>query len=169
MSNHFEPIPGAPGFQLSNPSVADLTAIRASLDVFMQTDMTQLRRKSVTLTAYLEALLDGLSSEEALKGKFRIITPRDSAQRGAQLSIMLEDGLLEPVMHTLEANGVVVDERRPNVVRVAPAPLYNNFSDVLGFVTVFREALTTAYDPQIDQGSLMVDGAKDAKGWSEVK
>ena len=189
MSNSFEPIPGAAGWQLSNPSVADLTAVRASLDVYKQTSMEALRERSLRLTGYLQELLekvlDNDDDEEDDKKDtntndrvFEIITPLDPAQRGAQLSVKLQPGLLDSVMKTLEEEGVVVDERRPDVIRVAPAPLYNSFADVWRFVKVFRQACVEARRGLGDgdgdgegegKGSVMVEGGKSDKGWSEVK
>lgn len=148
MANNFEPIPGAAGFQVSNTSVADSTAVRASLDVFKQTSMSNIREKSLKVTGYLEQLLDLLlKDQEKTLGKklFHIITPRKPEERGAQLSVMLEPGLLDAIMETLEEHGVVVDERRPDVVRVAPAPLYNSFQDVHRFIQVFRDACEDAF------------------------
>lgn len=141
MTNSFVPIPGAAGFQLSNPSVLDITSLCASLEVFALTDMGTLRAKSMKLTEYLETLLKQLLNAGGEASRFSIITPKDSKERGAQLSLRLEEGLLEPVMEYLEENAVVVDERRPDVVRVAPAPLYNSFMDCWKFVDVFRRAL----------------------------
>jgi kynureninase len=169
MDNLFTPIAGAGGWQLSNPSVADMTALRASLDIFNKTSLAALRKKSVALTGYLEKLL--LASTD-IKDYFSIITPSDPEQRGAQLSVRLSPGILDNVMHVLEKKGVVVDERRPDVIRVAPAPLYNSWSDVLKFVQVFKEACKEASEKKSKQqteGSVMVDGGKDDKGWSEVK
>jgi kynureninase len=169
MDNLFTPIAGAGGWQLSNPSVADMTALRASLDIFNKTSMADLRKKSVALTGYLEKLL--LASTD-IKDCFSIITPSDPEQRGAQLSVRLSPGLLDNVMHVLEEKGVVVDERRPDVIRVAPAPLYNSWSDVLRFVQVFTEACKEASEKKSKdqtQGSVMVEGGKNDKGWSEVK
>jgi kynureninase len=148
MVNEFVPMPGAAGFQLSNPSVFDITSLSASLEVYGMTDMASLRAKSVKLTGYLEQLLLKLQKEE--DGKFSIITPSDPQQRGAQLSLKLEEGLLETVMGELERNGVVVDERRPDVIRVAPAPLYNRFQDVFDFVEAFRGALRVASKAKAD-------------------
>jgi kynureninase len=138
MTNNFTPIPGAAGFQLSNPSVLDITSLCASLEVFAMADMASLRAKSLKLTGYLELLLERLMAQI---GKFEILTPRDPAQRGAQLSLKLQEGLLDCVMGELESKSVVVDERRPDVIRVAPAPLYNTFMDVHDFVEIFRAAL----------------------------
>ncbi|KAG9227975.1 kynureninase [Amylocarpus encephaloides] len=139
MDNSYTPIPGAAGFQLSNPSIFDITALNASLEVFAQAGgMKPLRAKSLKLTAYLESLL--LKSAEYSK-LFEIITPKDPEQRGAQLSLKLADGLLDVVMHELVLRSVVVDERQPDVVRVAPAPLFNSFEDCWLFVDAFSEAL----------------------------
>jgi kynureninase len=145
MTNRFTPMPGAAGFQLSNPSVMDITSLCASLEVFALTDVSSLRAKSLKLTGYLERLLHQQQAQsKAGDGTFQIITPADPAQRGAQLSLKLEEGLLDPVMAALEDRGVVVDERQPDVIRVAPAPLYNTFADVYEFVLIFREALALA-------------------------
>ena len=138
MTNHFIPIPGAAGFQLSNPSVFDITSLCASLEVFAMTDMVSLRAKSLKLTGHLEMLLHRLKADNE---NFAIITPEDPVQRGAQLSLRLREGLLDSVMGELERNAVVVDERRPDVIRVAPAPLYNTFADVFDFVQIFGDAL----------------------------
>lgn len=151
MANNFEPIPGAAGFQVSNTSVADSAAVRASLDIFKQTSMDELRQKSLKVTGYLEQLLDLLAAEQAKdfgKALFDVITPRNADERGAQLSVRLKPGHLDSIMETLEEEGVVADERKPDVVRVAPAPLYNNFQDVLRFIVVFKKACEHAVKRQ---------------------
>lgn len=143
MDNEFVPIPGARGFQLSNPSILDITALNASLEVFaLAGGMGPLRAKSLKLTSYLEQLL--VTSPNFKQGSFQIITPRDPEQRGAQLSLKLKAGLLDIVMAELVASGVVVDERRPDVIRVAPAPLFNSFEDCWKFVDAFANALNFA-------------------------
>lgn len=143
MENRFHPVKGAAGFQLSNPSILDITSLSASLEVFaLAGGVRKLREKSEKLTKFLEELL--LEMPEKANGLFRIITPGDPKQRGAQLSLMLKAGLLEEVMHELEKRGVIVDERRPDVIRVAPAPLYNTFGDCVNFVEAFGEALKAA-------------------------
>ncbi len=90
--------------------------------------MGPLRSKSLALTGHLETLL--LNTKAWKEERFEIITPKKREERGAQLSLKLQEGLLEVVMEELVNRGVVVDERRPDVIRVAPAPLYNTFSDV---------------------------------------
>ena len=168
MDNDFNPTPGAAGFQLSNPSVADTTALRASLDIFKQTDMSALREKSIKLTKYLEKLLDRVAGEQ--ESSFSIITPRNPDERGAQLSVALKPGMLDLVMEGLEEVGVVVDERRPDVIRVAPAPLYNSFQDVFLFAKYFQQACAKAVKRKGATGqSVMGDGGKEDRGWSEIK
>jgi len=174
MTNQFAPIPGAAGWQVSNPSAIDTSAVLASLKVFEQTDMQTLRQKSIKITGYLEELLLSTNDEEKL---FTIITPSDPEQRGAQLSVRLEEGLLDTVMEILEEEGVVVDERKPDVVRVAPTPLYNNYEDVWRFVQIFRQAIAKAVAARGQtnaqgkaQGqNVMVDGGQDKGAWSDIK
>lgn len=137
MENKFVPIPGASGFQLSNPSALDMTSVMATLDVFALTTMDALRQRSLRLTAYLEARL---LQYEGGEPPYKIITPSNSAERGAQLSVLLNPGLLDSVQKYIEDRGVVVDERKPDVLRVAPAPLYNSFHDIHRFITVFHGA-----------------------------
>ncbi|KAI9721125.1 MAG: hypothetical protein M1812_002606 [Candelaria pacifica] len=168
----FVPIPGAAGFQVSNPSALDLSAVIASLEIFDMTSMSAIRHKSVRLTGWLEYLLVTQQSNDAGQGKlYNIITPSNAEDRGAQLSVRLKPGLLETVMKELEESGVVVDERRPDVVRVAPAPLYNTFLEVLEFVQIFWNCCKIAAQGKGADGggSLMVDGGKDKTGWSEIK
>lgn len=144
MATKFHPVRGAAGFQLSNPSILDITSLSASLEVFKEAGgVAPLRAKSVKLTGFLEQLLQtGIGEEE--RALFRIITPSDPEQRGAQLSLMLKPGLLGAVMRELERRAVIVDERKPDVIRVAPAPLYNTFEDCVAFVEAFAEALAIA-------------------------
>lgn len=169
----FVPIPGAAGFQVGNPCALAICPLLASLEIFELTSMSAIRSKSVMLTNYLEELLcrsELLDAAERPAKLFRIITPSNPAERGAQLSIRLKPGLLEGVMAKLEQQGVVVDERKPDVVRVAPAPLYNTFSEVWEFVGIFIRACLEA-DKQAAQhgdGSASLDGF-DSKGWSHIK
>jgi kynureninase len=140
MANKFHPVSGAAGFQLSNPSVLDITSLSASLEIFREAGgMKPLRKKSLQLTGYLEKELTEMSAPD--RDLFRIITPSNPEQRGAQLSILLAEGTLETVMRELENRHVIVDERRPDVIRVAPAPLYNTFEDCAAFVAAFDAAL----------------------------
>ncbi len=135
MPDRFSPIPTAEGWQLSNPPILPLAALRASLEIFDEAGMTALRQKSVRLTGYLEFLLKQLSSEGV-----RILTPKQTEARGCQLSIVVEQHG-KTVYERLTEAGVVCDWREPDVIRVAPVPLYNSFTDVYHFVEIFREAL----------------------------
>lgn len=167
------PIPGAAGFQLGNPSALAVTALLASLEIFALTSMSAIRAKSVALTGYLEYLLLAPSSANAEKNDvktFKIITPSNPAKRGAQLSLQLNHGLLEGVMKLLEDAGVVVDERKPDVIRVAPAPLYNTYSEVWDFVKIFRGACQRVQAEQVDSADRVSEfSSANAKGWSLVK
>jgi kynureninase len=122
--------------------VIDLTTLCAALSVFDQTSVAALRQKSLKLTAYLEHLLLKDTSDE--KRPFTIITPADPHARGAQLSLLLKPGLLHIVAQRLQDAGIICDKREPDVVRVAPVPLYNTFSEVWKFVEVFKGALGEA-------------------------
>ena len=133
----FSPIPGAFGYRLSNPCVLSITSLRASLEVFEKAGgMPALRAKSVLLTAYLEHLLRSLLPDEV-----RIITPGQPAQRGCQLSLVFAHGRAKELEHVLAQHGVIVDSREPDVIRVAPAPLYNSFADVHTFVHTLKDIL----------------------------
>lgn len=141
MDNKFRPIPGAGGFQCSNPSIIDLTSLCASMSVFDQTSIDALRQKSLRLTCYLEHLLDQIVESCHRETPFRIITPKDVDQRGTQLSILLKPGLLPQVAAALQDAGVICDKREPGVIRVAPVPMYNTYEDCWKFVQIFGKAL----------------------------
>lgn len=131
---HLEPEfrarPDADGWQLSNPPILGLTALLASLELFDEATLPALRARSLRLTAYLRALLEGPATAGADDGEswFEIVTPREDARHGAQLSILVKDRPRER-FEALQRAGVMVDFREPNVVRAAPAPLYNGFED----------------------------------------
>jgi len=135
MRHEFDALPGAEGWQLSNPPILSMAAIRASLDTFKQAGFKNLRAKSETLTGYLEFLLDELDNDD-----IHIITPRNKQERGCQLSIQVKNA--DKALHTkLTQAGVISDWREPNVIRVAPAPLYNSYEDVFEFVTRLKSIL----------------------------
>lgn len=135
MGPDFQPIPGAEGWQLSNPSILSMAALRASIDIFDEAGMEALRNKSVPLTSYLEFLL-----EQNASSAFSIITPRDPEQRGAQLSIRVyQNG--RAFCEDLNRQGVMCDWREPDILRVAPVPLYNTYFDVYRFAETFIAAL----------------------------
>jgi kynureninase len=127
MHYEFMPQKGADGWQVSNPPILSMAPLRASLALFDAAGMTALREKSERLTAYLLYLLDRLPA-----GRFEVITPRDPAQRGSQISLLVHSRARE-LVRSLEEAGIVCDFREPDVVRVAPVPLYNTYLDVWTF------------------------------------
>ncbi len=120
----FDPQPGADGWQVSNPPILAMVAVRVSLELFDQVGMEALRDRSLRLTGFLERLLDAVAERRPIE----LITPRDPCRRGAQLSVEVDDaaGVSEALM---ERYRVRVDDRPPNVIRIAPAPLYNTYHD----------------------------------------
>ncbi|CAF9919034.1 MAG: Kynureninase (L-kynurenine hydrolase) [Heterodermia speciosa] len=169
MGNKFVPIPGAAGFQLGNPSALALTTVLASLEVFSLTSMTAIRRKSIALTGYLADLLLQSRNHQSPDNVYSIITPLDAAQRGAQLSVKLKPGLLDKVLKVLEEEAIVVDERKPDVIRIAPAPLYNTFAEVWDFVQVFEAACRDAHAGTVQGTDSAALAGQDAKGWNTIK
>lgn len=124
----FVPQPGADGWQVSNPPILAMAPLRASLALFDRAGMPALRAKSEALTAYLLYLLDQRSP-----GGFEVVTPRERERRGSQISLLCRSEPRE-VLRKLTAAGVLADFREPDVIRVAPVPLYNRFADVWAFV-----------------------------------
>jgi len=137
MGPDFEAIHGAEGWQLSNPPILQLAALRASMEIFHEVGMERLRRKSELLTGYLEFLLDNTFGDE-----LSIITPRDPQQRGAQLSLRIARNAKQ-VLNTLTEHGAICDWREPDMIRVAPVPLYNKFAEVYEFVQILNRILET--------------------------
>ncbi len=136
MGPDFHPIPGAEGWQLSNPPIFAMAPLRASMDIFAEAGMARLRTKSETLTAYLEFLLQQLPSNQ-----FSVITPREAHRRGAQLSIRLSHNG-RSLCDRLVSEGIIGDWREPDTFRIAPVPLYNSYGDVYRFVNGFSRALS---------------------------
>ena len=135
MGPTFQPMFGAEGWQLSNPSILSLAVLRASMEIFHKAGIDRLRAKSESLTAYLEFLLSQEPSPN-----FSVITPREKARRGAQLSIRItKNG--KDVCESLAKEGIIGDWREPDTFRVAPAPLYNSYHDVCRFVERFVAAM----------------------------
>ncbi|GHC55935.1 kynureninase [Ulvibacter litoralis] len=135
MRHEFDALPGAEGWQLSNPPILSMTAIRASLDTFAAAGFDNLRKKSVQLTNFLEFLVDDLKDD-----RINIITPRNPEERGCQLSIQVKSA--DKNLHTeLTEAGVISDWREPDVIRIAPTPLYNSFEDVYHFTQRLKKVL----------------------------
>lgn len=126
-TRRFTPTPSADAWQLSNPPILAMAPLEASLALFADAGQQRLRRKSVALTAYLEALIAELCGDD-----IQILTPSDPAARGAQLSLKLRRAASETarVARAIRAAGVVADWRAPDILRLAPVPLYNRFVDV---------------------------------------
>ena len=135
MRHEFDPIPGAEGWQLSNPPILSLAAIRASLAIFDEAGFENIRAKSVKITNYLEYLLKEIEGDQ-----IEIITPQNPEERGCQLSIKVKNAN-KTLFDKLMAAGVISDWREPNVIRVAPAPLYNSFEDVYKMVERLKALL----------------------------
>jgi kynureninase len=133
MPSKFEPIEGVEAWQLSNPPIFQLAALRSSLELFDRATMPALREKSKKLTKYLWDELDKLP-----KGLVDIFTPQDPESRGSQLSLKIRDGNRDTVA-SLRKNGVICDFREPNIIRVAPTPLYNTFMDCYLFVETLKK------------------------------
>jgi kynureninase len=153
MLEKFEPISGALGFRQSNPSVIDVVSLKSSLDLIQSKGgIEKLREKSVQLTSYLWKLLTvskyyARTSANVTGNQFTILTPEDINQRGAQLSLLFfprtssnDEGIMERINKYLNQHGVICDERRPDVIRFAPVPLYNSFKDVYKSVQVLNDA-----------------------------
>ncbi len=130
MHHNFQPIPTVESWQLSNPPILQLAALRASLDIFNEVGMTALRKKSELLTGFAEYLIN-----ENNKGNIEILTPKNSSERGCQLSLIAKSEGKE-LHKKLNNSGVICDWREPDVIRAAPVPLYNTFMDVWNFVEV---------------------------------
>ncbi len=133
MGHDFKPIPTVESWQLSNPPILQLAALRASLDIFGEAGMESLRKKSEFLTGYMEFLIN-----ENNNGTIEIITPKDKAQRGCQLSLRTKSNG-RAIHNRLNEEGVICDWREPDVIRAAPVPLYNTFEDVWKFAEILFE------------------------------
>jgi kynureninase len=138
MERQFAPIRGADGWQLSNPPIFSLAPLAASLELFAGAGFAGLRRKSVRLTRYLAQLLSA-----RLDGRVKIVTPSDPERRGCQLAVQIDPPPRRPSTFAarLRAAGVVADWRPPNVLRLAPVPLYNRFADAHAAVDALARSL----------------------------
>ena len=133
MEDKFHPIKGAEGWQLSNAPILGMAAHLSSLQIFKEAGMDRIGSKRDLITAYLEYLILKVSKEN---GDFlKIITPSSILERGSQLSILIERGGKKK-FDLLSEQGIIADWREPNVIRIAPAPLYNSFEDCWHFADV---------------------------------
>ncbi|XP_014796640.1 PREDICTED: kynureninase-like [Calidris pugnax] len=146
MENKLQLSKGINGFRLSNPPILLVCALQASLEVFGQTTMKALRRKSILLTGYLEYLIRHYYKEDKTKPEkpfVKIITPSRIEERGCQLTLSFSLPI-KSVFKELEKRGVACDMREPNALRVAPVPLYNSFRDVHRFIEILGSAITSS-------------------------
>lgn len=135
MRQPFDVIPGAEGWQLSNPAILSMAAIKASLDMFNEVGMDRLLKKSKKLTGYFEFLINTLENDN-----IKIITPQNPEERGCQLSIQVQNA--DKSLHKkLTKAHIITDWREPDVIRCAPVPLYNTFRDVYNLVEKLKEFL----------------------------
>ena len=134
MCPDFVPITGAEGWQISNGPILSMACLRKSMDIFDEVGMDALRTKSEALTGYLEFLLN------SMQGKVSIVSPTDPKERGCQLSVLIHENR-KKVFEQLGERGVVCDWREPDVIRLAPAPLYNSYSDVYQAVEILRSLM----------------------------
>ena len=132
MKKGFKPTKTAESWQMSNAQVLNMAAHRASLDIFDEVGMDKLAEKSLALTAYAEMLLLSLNNL-----KFEIITPSNPLERGCQLSLLFKSKGRE-VFEKLQSKGVIADWREPNVIRIAPVPMYNSFEDVYTLYEIMK-------------------------------
>lgn len=135
MRDEFDQLPGAEGWQLSNPPILSMAAIRASLDLFQEVGMEKLIEKSKKLTSYFEYLIHEIGSDS-----INIMTPKNPNERGCQLSIQVKNA--NKALHDkLTQEGVISDWREPDVIRCAPVPFYNSFEDVYKLVDKLKTIL----------------------------
>ena len=140
MERHFDPIATAEGWQLSNAPVLSMSAHVASLEIFEEAGFEHLLEKSAMLSSYLFYVLDEINASQPEK-IIEVITPREKQRHGCQVSmLMLKRG--KEIFEALKAESVIADWREPNVIRIAPVPLYNSFTDVFRFGEIISKLLT---------------------------
>lgn len=137
MRDAFDPTPGIEAWQLSNPPILSMVAVWSSLKLFDAAGMENLRKKAITLTGYLEYLVNSLGDDV-----INIITPSDPNQRGSQLSIQVKNADKQ-LFNQITEKGVIADWREPDVIRVAPVAMYNSYEDVYRFYAILKSALVT--------------------------
>jgi kynureninase len=129
----FDPLLGAEAWQLSNPPILSLAALRSSLELFDEVGIDTLIKKNSILTGYLEYLI-----KESANKNINIITPSNSKYRGSQLSISIKSNIND-IENYFRSKNIICDFRKPNVIRIAPSPFYNSFQDVYNFVQVLQK------------------------------
>lgn len=139
MAPGFKPMSGAQGWQLSNAPVFSMACCKASMDIFDEVGMEKLEAKSLLLTNFMEFVLNDITNRYD-NCNFEIITPKETIARGCQLSVLMH-GQGKETFDFLTAEGVIADWREPNVIRMAPVPLYNTFEDVYQLGQIIEKAL----------------------------
>ena len=144
MENHFQPMPGAEGWQISNEPILGMAVKKAALEIFAQAGMPALREKSIRLTAYLEHVLKdtfiSLGGHDGTALQLQIITPENVEERGCQLSLKLV-GTDRRLFDDMMKHGIITDFREPDVIRMAPVPLYNSFEDIYKSGVILKSLL----------------------------
>ncbi len=135
MRDAFEPMPTTEAWQLSNPPILAMVAVWSSLRIFDEVGMQQLRKKAISLTGYMESLVQSLGEDVV-----DIITPSNPDERGSQLSIRVKNAD-KALFDRITEKGVIADWREPDVIRVAPVPMYNSYEDVYLFYEALREEI----------------------------
>jgi kynureninase len=138
MEQKFDPIQGADGWQISNLPVLSLAPYLASVELFAEIGMEALIQKRNQITSYLEFVLRQIDQE--VNGNFEIITPSNPSERGCQLSVFLH-GEGRSLFDYLMKNGVIIDWREPNVIRLAPVPLYTSYEDIYRFGQILKTGI----------------------------
>ena len=136
MRDAFEPIEGIEAWQLSNPPILSMVAVWSSLKIVDEIGINKLRKKAISLTGYLELLVNDLGEDIV-----DIITPKNPHERGSQLSIRVKNAD-KSLFDKITEMGVIADWREPDVIRVAPVPLYNSYEDVFRFYQILKTAIT---------------------------
>ena len=137
LQDRFVPVPNVESWQMSNPPILSMAPLKASLELFDRIGMPALRERSLRLTGYLRSMLESRPGR-----RYEIITPEQDDEHGCQLSIVI-DGDATEAFATIEACGVVADFRPPNVVRIAPTPMYNSFHDCWKFAMLMGDRFGT--------------------------
>jgi kynureninase len=136
MRDGFDPIPGVESWQLSNPPILSMAAIKASLEIFQEAGISNLRKKAILLTRYCEFVIESIDND-----RIEIITPKDPNKRGSQLSIQVKNAD-KSLFDKISDAGVISDWREPDVIRIAPTALYNSFEDVFHFSQTLKTQLS---------------------------
>ncbi len=138
MNKGFKAIPTAEGWQLSNAPILSMAAHKAALDIVEEAAMARLLAKGNMLSNYLLFIIDEINTNQNIE----VITPRNETQKGCQVSMLMKQNGKQ-FFDKLTQNGVIADWREPNVIRIAPVPLYNSFEDVWKFGEIMKSNMVS--------------------------